>query len=633
MGERRVAGRRLAAILAADVVGYSRMVRADEEGTIARLRALRRDLIDPAIDRHSGRIIKTMGDGLLIEFASVVDAVRCAVAVQRAMVSRNAEVAEDKRIIFRVGVNLGDVVIEGDGDILGDGINIASRLEGLAEPGGICLSAAAFEQVRDKLPITFVDLGEQTVKNIDRPVRVYALGGEALAQLPNSPTLATTASSRPNIRLRMLGVAIGLVAVVVLVPVIWFGMGGGGLERLKSPPPLSIVVLPFSNLSGDPQQEYFADGITEDVTTDLSRIRGTFVIAHNTAETYKGKSLDARQIAQKLGIRYVLEGSVEREGDLVRTNVQFIDGNTGAQLWADRFDGERTKIFDLQNQITGRIANSLRSELIRTASLQMGRAGNADAQDYVMRAWALRAKPITKENLEQTERLFERALALDGRSADAWSGLSFVLSQEEVEFPDAQRSEQLQRAADAAKSAIALDADFAEPHAAIGLVRIQQRRFDEASTELNRAIALDPNMFRAYAGLGLVQMFLGDLDRAIALYMQAVKLSPRDPAIAIWYGAISTCYSMLGDDKEAIRWSLMSRSANADYMFAYVNLASAYALQGQETEARAALAEARRLNPRLSINLLRIWGSTERDYQKRAERWLDGLRKAGLPEK
>ena len=309
--------RKLAAILASDVVGYSRLAGADEDRTLARLRALRSDLVDPVVSVHHGRIVKRTGDGSLIEFRSVVDAVRCAIEVQNTMVERNAGVSPEKRIEFRVGIHLGDVVEEADGDLMGDGVNIAARLEGVAEPNGVCVSGAAYEQVRDKLPHQFVDLGEKDLKNIARPVRVYAVktGSERAAPAPSS--------SEPS---------------------------------RQGPPRLSIVVLPFANLGGEPAHEHFVDGVTESLTTDLSRLRGAVVIARNTAFFYKGKPLDVKQIGRELNVRYALEGSVQRGGNRMRVNVQLIDAETGNHLWAERFDKPLADLFDMQDEIVARLA-------------------------------------------------------------------------------------------------------------------------------------------------------------------------------------------------------------------------------------------------------------------------------------
>jgi TolB-like protein/class 3 adenylate cyclase len=330
--------RRLAAILAADVAGYSRLMGADEEGTHGRLTAHIRELVEPKIKEHRGRTVKNTGDGLLAEFPSVVDAVRCAVEVQREMAERNAATPVDQRIEFRIGVNLGDVIVE-EHDIFGDGVNVAARLEGLAEPGGICISRMVRDNVRDKLDYTFEDLGEQQVKNIARPVRVFALRRKAAAVLPALSAPASTSSFSPRA------------------------------------PRLSIVVLPFTNLSNDPEQQYFADGITEDLTTDLSRIAGMFVISRNTAFTYRNKPIDTKQISRELGVRYVLEGSVRRSGNQVRVSAQLIDAQTDAHLWADRFDRDTNDLFVLQSEITGRLANALGVELIAAETRRACSAG------------------------------------------------------------------------------------------------------------------------------------------------------------------------------------------------------------------------------------------------------------------
>ncbi|MGH6989051.1 MAG: adenylate/guanylate cyclase domain-containing protein [Stellaceae bacterium] len=327
--------RKLAAILAADVVGYSRLAGADEERTLARLRALRGDLIDPAIAAHHGRVVKLMGDGILVEFRSVVDAVRCAIEVQAGMVERNHGLAPERVIQFRVGVHLGDVVEEEDGDLMGDGVNIAARLEGIAEPGGISISEDAYRQVRDKSDAAFVDLGERELKNIARPVRVYALASpSSLSRRKPGPIAvedSTDASMDPGLR-----------------------RGRGELvSEISSPPRLSIVVLPFGNIGGDPEQEYFVDGVTESLTTDLSRIAGSFVIARNTAFTYKGKPVDVKEIGRDLNVRYVLEGSVQRGGNRLRVNVQLIEVESGAHLWAERFDKPLADLFDMQDEIVG----------------------------------------------------------------------------------------------------------------------------------------------------------------------------------------------------------------------------------------------------------------------------------------
>jgi TolB-like protein len=357
--------RKLAAILAADVAGYSRLAGADEERTLARLRALRSDLIDPTISVHHGRVVKRTGDGSLVEFRSVVDAVRCAIELQNGMTLRNAGLPSEQRIEFRVGIHLGDVVEEADGDLMGDGVNIAARIEAIADPGGISLSHAAYEQVRDKLAQNFVDRGEQSLKNIARSIRVYALARAAAAPEAGKP----------------------------------------------EPPHLSIVVLPFTNIGGDPEQDYFVDGVTESLTTDLSRIAGSFVIARNTAFTYKGKPYDVKQIGRELNVRYVLEGSVQRGGNRMRVNVQLIDAETGNHLWAERFDKPLADLFDMQDEIVARLARQLDAELVAAEARHAERAPDPDAMDLYFQGTACWHKGLSPEILSQARGYFERALA------------------------------------------------------------------------------------------------------------------------------------------------------------------------------------------------------------------------------
>jgi adenylate cyclase len=365
--------RRLTAILAADVVGYSRLMGADEEGTLERLKALRGELVDPKIAEHHGRIVKTTGDGMLVEFASVVDAVRCAVEMQRAIVDRNLGEPEDQRIAFRIGVNLGDVIIDGE-DIYGDGVNIAARLEGMAKAGGICISQVVLDQIRDKLPYQFEDMGEQTLKNIARPVRVAAMSATVLSSTSLPAVPAQPGPARLYIGLPRLLITASIVPVIGIVIAVWWAWPEATRPSVAVPtvssqtapavaatpaPRLSIIVLPFTNLSNDPEQEYFADGITDDLTTDLSRISDSFVIAHNTALTYKGKPVDVKQVGRELGVRYVLEGSVRRAGDQVQVNAQLIDAESGAHVWADRFDTNRRNLAEAQNEITAPLVTDI----------------------------------------------------------------------------------------------------------------------------------------------------------------------------------------------------------------------------------------------------------------------------------
>ncbi|HET7122795.1 MAG TPA: adenylate/guanylate cyclase domain-containing protein, partial [Bradyrhizobium sp.] len=391
--------RRLAAILAADVAGYSRLTGTDEEGTLVRLRALRKDVIDPTISTHHGHIVKTTGDGMLVEFASVVDAVRCAVELQRQMIERNTGMAANKQINFRIGINLGDVVVEADGDLMGDGVNVAARLENIAPPGGICLSRAAYDQVKGKIAVAMHDRGRQRLKNIAEPVQVFMVDPVG-ARLPSL--------AKPGVRSITVAAAVILALAAIGGGGAWYLRDGMGVTSPvtqapqtvappRTAPRLSIVVLPFTNLSGDPGQDYFADAVTDSLTTDLSRIQGSFVIARNTAFTYKGKAIDARQIGRELGVRYALEGSVQRAGDRVRVNAQLIDTETGGHVWSDRFDRPRSNYLELQDDITGRIARMLGLELVVLAarSIELEHQTNPTASDLALQGWAALYKPTT----------------------------------------------------------------------------------------------------------------------------------------------------------------------------------------------------------------------------------------------
>src|SRR5215831_9936925 len=423
--------RRLAAILAADVAGYSRLMGADEEGTLSRLKALRTQLIDPKIAEHHGRIVKTTGDGLLVEFASVVDALRCAAEIQAAMAESNAPLPADRRIEFRIGINVGDIVVE-DGDIFGDGVNVAARLEGLAEPGGICVSARVREDAAGKLDIAFRDLGEQQLKNIARPVRAYAVGAAASA----------TRHSRRRIVASRLTAAALILAIAGIGATAWWVWprlsppattaqavpitNPPHASEAKPAPRLSIVVLPFANLSNDPDQQYFADGITEDLTTDQSRLPNMLVIARNTAFTYKGKPVDAKQIGRELGVRYLLEGSVQRSANQLRVTVQLIDAEAGSHLWAERFDRPVGDLFALQNDVTSRIAVALNLELVAAEAARQ--SGKPDALEYVLRGRAAMTKgPPTREGWADAIGFFEQALALDPNSIHAQGWLARAL--------------------------------------------------------------------------------------------------------------------------------------------------------------------------------------------------------------
>jgi adenylate cyclase len=417
-------------------------MRADEEGTHRRLRAHFAELVEPKIREHKGRTVKSTGDGLLAEFASVVDAVRCAAEVQRGMIDRDTEVPDERRIRFRIGVNLGDVIVE-DGDIFGDGVNVAARLEALAEAGGICISRTVRDHIRDKLPYVFEDLGEQSVKNIARPVRVYALRPEAVANLQASSTPPAPPISQP-----------------------------------AGAPRLSIVVLPFANLGNDPDQQYFADGLTEDLTTDLSRIADMVVISRNTAFTYKDKRVDTKQIGRELCVRYVLEGSVRRSGNQVRVNAQLINAATDAHVWAEHFNGDISDLFALQDEITGRIANTLSLELVTAEAARP--TDNPDALDYILRGRAERAKPNSPEGLGQAINLFERALSRDPQSVEAQTQLANALVGRVLDGITTSRASDLARAEELVDQALTVSPRYPIAHAAKGDIFRAQNRCEEA---------------------------------------------------------------------------------------------------------------------------------------------------------
>jgi adenylate cyclase len=652
--------RRLTAILAADVAGYSRLMGADEEGTLERLKAHRREFVDPKIKEHRGRIVKTTGDGMLVEFPSVVDAVRCAVEIQRAMVDRNAKTAEDKRIAFRTGINLGDVIIDGD-DIYGDGVNIAARLEALAETGGICISRVVRDQIRDKLPYPFEDMGEQSVKNIARPVRAYAMSANAVASTqpvaaPLQPGSARRGLiSRPAIAVASAAavIAIGttawwawpranspVVSVSVQAPTALSAQSPpvvGGIEA-KSAPRLSIVVLPFENLSKDPDQEYFADGITDDLTTDLSRIADSFVIARNTAFTYKGKSVDAKQIGRELGVRYVLEGSVRRTGDQVQMNAQLIDAESGAHVWADRFDTNRTNLAEAQSEITGRLARTLNLELERDAGRRIGqeKAVDPDARDLVMRGWALWHRPYSTAGSQEAQRTFERALEIDPGSVDAMIGIATILVINVADGLSNSSQQDLARAGQLLAEVLERDAHRSTAHYAMGMLRRDQNRLAEARIEFETAIALDRNNNGALRQLGLVSIYLGEPEAGISYIEKDIRLNPHDPFIAISYWGLGASHLFLGHVDQAIDLLKRARAASPRLWSMHFWLAGALGLKGDLDEARAALAESLKLKPEMNSLAWRRASSpltANPPYWALQEKTLNvGLRRAGFPD-
>jgi TolB-like protein/class 3 adenylate cyclase len=588
--------RKLAAILVSDVVGYSRLAGADEDRILARLRSLRSDLIDPTIAVHHGRVVKRTGDGAIVEFRSVVDAVNCAIEVQRAMIERNAEVAPDKRIEFRIGIHLGDVVEETDGDLMGDGVNIAARLESVAEPGAICLSEDAHRQVKGRLDLAVHDLGLKRLKNIAEPIRVYSLDVGQPARAKS--TLAPAAEK-------------------------------------SAPPRLSMVVLPFANIGGDPDQEHFVDGVTESLTTDLSRIRGSFVIGRNTAFTYKDKAVDLKQIGRELNVRYVLEGSVQRGGNRMRVNVQLIDAETGSHLWAERFDKPLTDLFDTQDEIVARLAGALNAQLVAAEARRAERAANPDSMDFHFQGLVWFNKGMSPDNLAQARSFFDRALSADPDNVDALIRSARVDMIEGILYfaPDPMAA----FAAAEAKLTRALSSvpDHALGHMYLGLVEMWTKRAAEGIAECEHALALDRNLAHAHSSVGFGKIFIGRAEETEAHIVEALRLSPRDTMAYVWMTNGGLAKLHLGSYQQAVAWFRQAIEANRNFPPGYFWLAAALAQLGRLDEAQPAVKVGLALNPAFTISRARAaWAamSDNPTYLAQLEPILEGMRKAGLPE-
>ncbi len=616
--------RKLAAILVSDVVGFSRLASSDEDRILARLRALRSDLIDPIISVHHGRVVKRTGDGAIVEFRSVVDAVRCAIEVQNGMVERNAGLPPERRIEFRIGIHVGDVVEESDGDLMGDGVNIAARLEGIAAPGAICLSEDAYRQVKARLDLAVSDLGATQLKNIAEPVRVYSLEVDKPAQAkPPDP------KKRSALTPLAAGIAVLLIAILGGS---WYFFGATRTGSVGSSAPsaaraghLSIVVLPFTNLSGDPNQDYFADGITENLTTDLSRIRNSFVIARNTAFTFKGKNIDTKEISKELGVRYVLEGSVQRDQNRVRVNAQLIDGETGAHLWADRFEEGLADVFKLQDQVVARLANALGYELVKAEAEKDARSQNPDAIDLAMRGKALLWPPFTKDKTDAAHALFEEALKFDPNSSDALAGDAYTHA---VEFAFGSKNSEIDYDAKIlgqADRSITLDRNNMQAYVAKSLYLLVSSRPNDAFRAADAGLMVDPNSAPLHASRSIAETYLRQFEQAKSDVQQAMRLSPRDPALSQWHNFTADAEIGLGNFDTAIDECKKAIDGGYRVFYSYLNLAVAHAFKGDLDEAKVALAEARRINPKLSIKWLI-------EHKPVLQPAFDGLRKAGLPE-
>ena len=585
--------------LAADVVGYSRMIRSDEEGTLAALKALRADLIDPKIAQHRGRVVKLMGDGMLAEFASVVDAVRAAAEMQQAVAKRNAALAKEERLEFRIGVNLGDVVIDGD-DIHGDGVNIAARLEGLAEPGGVYVSAAVYDQVRDRIDLAFEDLGDREVKNIDRPVRVWRWVGDSVA--PSTEAAGAKAA----------------------------GAKAAGVKELAAPPDKpSIVVLPFDNMSGDPEQGYFSDGITEDIITDLSKVSGLFVIARNSAFVYKDKSFNVPDVCRELGVRVALEGSIRKAGNRVRITAQLIDGSSGGHLWAERYDRDLTDIFAVQDDVTQQIVGALKVTLsaAEKSLISDGGTKNVDAHDFFMKGRGLLfGLQRDRQMFDQSTACFRRAIELDASYAGPYAGLAMAHALDHQnrwsDSPDAS----LDQAERYIGDSIALDDKDPFAHYVAAMVAMFRKDYERWAQAADRALSLNPNYALALNIRGVMHIYTGQPAKAIPDIERAMRLDPAFQAQYMHF--LGTAYFVAGDYETAAALfkNRISLTPTTDLSRAF--LASALGHLGDADEARRIWRELKEINPGYS-HVDHIGRLPFRDPAV-AETFANGLRKAGL---
>jgi adenylate cyclase len=587
MAEQR-AKRRLAAILAADVVGYSRLMRADEAGTLAQLKAVRKELLDPKIAEYGGRIVKTTGDGILIEFSSAVDAVQHAVDVQRSMAQRNTDITESQRMEIRMGINVGDVIVDDD-DLFGDGVNVAARLEGLAPPGGVCISGSVYEQVRYKLDTAFEDMGEQSVKNIDQAIRVYRIN------IGNQVMPGDGASA-----------------------------GAVDANFLQQP---ALAVLPFENLGGDPEQAYFADGLTEDIITALSLWRSFPVIARNSTFVYRGEAVKIQEVGRELGARYVLEGSVRRAGDRVRATAQLIDADTGHHVWAEKFDRQFEDIFDLQDELTQKIAAIVAPELERVEDnrAKVNQPQNLDAWHLVQRGMAFLDEYTQETNLHARD-MFDQALKLDPTYSRAYSGLALAYARALMSGYEDSREAATDQAMEAARQAVALDGSDAYAHNMLGMACLWARQNKDAISSFQRAVELNPSYGHARASLGDTFNRMGRTDEGISLMEDALRLNPDAPNLRHINAFLARACINARRYEDAVEWARKAIHLRSDLAHAHCLMAVALAHLGRSEEARAALDECRRVQPDFFDSAVEL-----RPYEDRAanEHLLDGLRKAG----
>jgi TolB-like protein/class 3 adenylate cyclase len=587
--------RRLAAILAADVAGYSRLMHRNEEATHAKLTALLTEAVHPAIAEHAGRIVKNTGDGFLAEFPSAVGALRAAMKFQTRIQELTIDEAEDNRIALRVGINIGDVIVEPH-DIFGDGVNIAARLESTAEPGGIYISASVCDHVRGKVDVEFADLGEQNLKNIACPVRVYAAVRDGVGPLTK---------------------------------------GGSTTANPPSAPRLSMVVLPFVNIGGDPEQEYFADGVTESLTTDLSRISGAFVIARNTAFTFKGKAVDVKKLGRELNVRYVLEGSVQRCGNRLRVNVQLVDAETGNHLWAERFDKPVADLFDMQDEIVSRLANSLDAELITAEARRAERSPHPDAMDLVFQARSWFNKGLTPDYMARARGFFEKAMALDPENVEAMVGLARVDVSVAGGLMTDDWSARFALAETTIAKALSLAPNHAWAHLVLGVAQMYTKRAALGIAECEHALALDRNLASAHALLGHAKYLLGRGAETEPHINEALRLSPRDTTAHRWMAIVGMAKAQLNADTEAVVWLRRGLDANRNNSNAHFQLAAALARLGELDEARAAVQTGLALDPNFNIRRYRDATNARSDspsFLAGRDRAIEGMRLAGVPE-
>ena len=646
MGETR----KLAAILVADVVGYTRLAGADEDRILARLRTFRSDLIDPTIAVHHGHIVKRTGDGSIVEFRSVVDAVNCAIEVQRAMAERNAEVAPDKRIEFRIGIHLGDVVEESDGDLMGDGVNIAARLQSVAKPGAISLSEQAYWQVKGRLDLAVADLGQTQLKNIAEPIRVYSLEvgvpAQAKAAKSTEPMRRAAAPQKTRFGLAPLAAALAALLVVIAGGAWWF-LNANRPASVATKPPfeaahLSIVVLPFANLSGDPAQDYLADALTDELITGVTRVQHSFVIARNTAFSYKGKPVDAKAIGKDLGVRYVLEGSVQPTGDRMRVNAQLIDAESGAHLWADQFDTPRTDLLQMQDEIVTRLANAMHLQLPEAEAARLKRtpAANPNAEDLALQCEGvlLKGGVFLGKEADVAYHLCEQALAVDPNNDRALSYLSTKYWLPVGMGVSADPKADLERADELASRAIALNPNADHQHNMKAMVLLNQARYDESIAESERALALNPSNVFAYMGLGWACFYTGQFEKSLEYFDKAIRLSPHDPGMGTWLDSKSGAHFALKQYDQAIEWA--RRAVVIDPSFG-ADLVAPLALSGHETEAREALQRYLALPSSDQPKTIAGWkaynghfvnANTDPRLLEAFDRFYEAVRKAGMPE-